>query len=53
MPVVQMPAREARTLDRSTRAGPPSIYDQQDANSARDNIGQHMKETRIITGKNK
>ena len=34
------------------KCGSPSIYGQQDASSsARDNIGQHMKDTRLITGK--
>ena len=34
------------------KGGSPSIYGQQDASSsARDNIGQHMKDTCLITGK--
>ena len=36
------------------KGGSPSIYGQQDASSsARDNIGQHMKDTCLITGKKK
>ena len=34
------------------KGGSPSIYGQQDASSsARDNTGQHMKDTRLIIGK--